>query len=178
MPLAPGYFLTWHTYGTWLHGDDSGSVDADHNAYGSPRLAPDRPRLERELAQLKNPPVILSRTSRLLVDAIMREHCRIRNWNLRALAVRSNHVHVVIANPEVDPERIVKQLKEWGTRKLRSHRIVGPSDRVWADHASTIYLFEPGSLDAKVRYVLEMQDNPPEGHGRADWEQKYGMKEP
>lgn len=178
MPIAPGYFLTWHTYGTWLHGDDAGSVDADHNGYGSPRLAPDRPRLERELAQLKNSPVILSRMSRLLVDTIMRDHCRIRHWDLRALAVRSNHVHVVIANPEVDPERIVKQLKEWGTRKLRSHRIVGQTEHVWADHASTIYLFEHGSLEAKTKYVLEMQDNPPEGHARADWETKYGLREP
>lgn len=173
--IAPGYFLTWHTYGTWLHGDDAGSVDTEHNCFGSPRLAPDPAAFNEALHSLKDPPLVLSRLSRTLVDKVMRDHCRIRKWDLRALAVRSNHVHVVIAAPTVKPELIVKQLKEWGTRKLREHRIVGMSQHVWADHGSTIYLFEPGSLENAIRYVLEMQDDPPEGHGRPDWKAKYGL---
>lgn len=161
--LAPGYFLTWHTYGTWLHGEAAGSVDRAHNAFGTPRLTMDRARSQRTQHLMTDPPLVLSQMGRLLVDNVMRQHCRIREWDLRALSVRSNHVHVVIADPIVDPEIIVKQLKDWGTRKLRSMGIVGPRRRVWEDHGSTIYLFEPGSLEAKVRYVLEMQDDvPPE----------------
>jgi REP element-mobilizing transposase RayT len=164
--IAPGYFLTWHTYGTWLHGDSAGSVDNDHNRFGTPRL-PASPMLFSASAHaLKHPPLILSPIARTLVDNIMREHCRIRAWNLLALRVRSNHVHAVIGEPTVDPEPIVKQLKEWGTRKLRQHRIIGPRQHAWADHASTIYLYEPGSVEEKVHYVLHMQDDPPAGHGR------------
>ena len=158
--------MTWHTYGTWLHGDPAGSVDEEHNAFGSPTLALDTARQGRERAALRNPPVVLSPTARILVDEIMRRHCRIRAWDLRALRVRSNHVHVVVADPPAAPELVVKQLKEWGTRTLRSHRVVGARDRVWADHGSTRYLFEPGSLARAVRYVLTRQDDPPEGHGR------------
>jgi REP element-mobilizing transposase RayT len=112
------------------------------------------------------------------VDKVMRDHCRIRDWSLRALAVRSNHVHAVIGGPTVEPEIIVKQLKEWGTRKLRSHRIAGAQRQVWADHGSTIYLFEPGSLEDAINYVLTMQNDPAPGHGRPDWDAKLGLREP
>lgn len=109
--------------------------------------------------------------------SVTRDHCRLRAWDLRALAVRSNHVHAVIADPEIEPEPIVKQLKEWGTRKLRSHRIIAPRQHAWADHASTVYLYEPRALAAKVDYILTMQESPPEGHGCKDWEVRYGLRE-
>jgi hypothetical protein len=34
IPLA--YFFTFRAYGTWLHGDERGSVDRFHNQYGTP----------------------------------------------------------------------------------------------------------------------------------------------
>jgi REP element-mobilizing transposase RayT len=173
--IAPGYLLTWHTYGTWLHGDEAGSVDRLHNLFGTPRHEPDSDRFKLARTAMVAEPIVLSRTSRLLVDAVMRDHCRLREADLRALSVRSNHVHVVVSSPTIPPEPIVKQLKEWGTRKLRSHRIIGPQQKAWAAHASTIYLFEPGSLEKAIHYVLTMQDDPPEGHGRADWDTKLGF---
>lgn len=177
-PLPPGYFLTWHTYGTWLHGDDAGSVDSDHNRFRSPRLPPDPARFAQARHSLKNPPMVLSPTARILVDNIMRQHCRLRSWDLRALAVRSNHVHVVIANPLIEPEPIVKQLKDWGTRKLRSMGLAGPRRHIWADHASTVFLYEPGLVEEKTRYVLTMQDNVDESRTRPDWDAKLGLREP
>lgn len=174
--IAPGYFLTWHTYGTWLHGDDAGSVDDEHNTFGTPRLESDPSRFARARGMLTDPPLTLTATQRILVDKVMRDHCTLRGWKLLALSVRSNHVHVVIGEPMIEPEVIVKQLKDWGTRRLRSHRIVGIKQRVWAEHASTIYLYEAGSVVEKVEYVLTMQDRPPPGHGREDWEEKYGLR--
>ena len=38
-PLA--YFITFTTYGTWLHGRNPGSVDRQHNQVGTPLLAAD-----------------------------------------------------------------------------------------------------------------------------------------
>jgi hypothetical protein len=176
MPVvAPGYLLTWHTYGTWLHGDDAGSVDLAHNRFGTPRLAPDPERFRKALRALKHPPVTLSLAARILVDNIVRKHCRIRCWDLRALAIRSNHAHVVIGEPEVIPEIIVKQLKEWGTRELRAHRIVGMRQHAWADHGSMIYLYEPDSLERAIKYVLDMQDEPESGHGRPGWDKRLGL---
>ena len=160
MPRAPGYFLTWRTYGTWLHGEP-GSVDHEHNLFGQPYGAPDPGRVEFIRHRMRDEPLILLSIARLLVDNVIRDHCARRNWKLLALAVRSNHLHVVIADPEPPPELIVQQLKMWATRKLREHRIIGPHQRAWANHASTLYLFEPGAVAEKVRYVLTMQDNPP-----------------
>jgi len=38
IPLA--YLITFRCYGTWLHGDERGSVDRFHNQYQSPSAAP------------------------------------------------------------------------------------------------------------------------------------------
>ncbi|MBY0309383.1 MAG: hypothetical protein K2Q09_11625 [Phycisphaerales bacterium] len=37
-PLA--YLLTWTCHGTWLHGDDRGSIDDFNNRFGAPVLPP------------------------------------------------------------------------------------------------------------------------------------------
>src|SRR5690606_2597374 len=159
MPRAPGYFLTWRTYGTWLHGEP-GAVDHNHNILGQPRAPVDPERVAFLRERLKHEPVVLSPIARQLVDKVMREHCERRQWRLLALAVRSNHVHVVIGEPEPPPELIVQQLKMWATRRLREHRIIGPAQRAWAEHASTLYLFEPGSVEEKIHYVLFEQNAP------------------
>ena len=39
--ILPSYFLTFTTYGTWLHGDTRGSVDREHNIVETPYLEPD-----------------------------------------------------------------------------------------------------------------------------------------
>ena len=39
VPLA--YFLSFTCYGSWLRGRTPGSVDEDHNQYGTPFLPPD-----------------------------------------------------------------------------------------------------------------------------------------
>ena len=48
MPEEPlAYFITFHTYGSWLHGAVSGSVDDEHNRPGprfSNRIPSDLPR--------------------------------------------------------------------------------------------------------------------------------------
>ena len=36
-PLA--YLITFRCYGTWLHGDERGSMDRTHNVFGAPKIA-------------------------------------------------------------------------------------------------------------------------------------------
>jgi hypothetical protein len=40
IPLA--YLITFRCYGTWLHGDERGSIDRFHNRYKSPYIAPNQ----------------------------------------------------------------------------------------------------------------------------------------
>ena len=39
-PIA--YFISFRTYGTWLHGDERGSIDLHNNIYGNPKNAPNK----------------------------------------------------------------------------------------------------------------------------------------
>ena len=38
------YFITYHTYGTWLHGTERGSVDRRRSIPGTPVLDPNQRR--------------------------------------------------------------------------------------------------------------------------------------
>ena len=112
-PLA--YFLTWTTYGTWLSGDECGWVDgASHEMHFE--ADPERERQARE--RMKEAPVILDPRQRVLVKDTIVRHCAIRRWELHAVNVRTNHVHVVVALAD-GPDRALREFKAWGTRRLK-----------------------------------------------------------
>jgi hypothetical protein len=109
VPLA--YFITFRTYGTWLHGDERGAVDRFHNYYGTPLIPPDQDWRARNERVLSHEPVTLSESQRNCVDAAIRQTCEVRTWLLRALNVRTNHVHVVLSSESNRPDRILKCAK-------------------------------------------------------------------
>ena len=89
-PLA--YFITWTTYGTWLHGDERGSF-ARGKGY---EPASERRRLAAE-ALMTDDPVRLTPDQRAAVEAAIIDHCTSQGWDLHACNVRTNHVHVVVS---------------------------------------------------------------------------------
>ena len=101
------YFLTYHTYGTWLHGDERRSVDRRHNIPETETLSPDPGRLAAARELLKHEPTLLDTRRRQIVEATIREVCAHRGWHLHAVNVRTNHVHVVITArcPREGPDR-------------------------------------------------------------------------
>ena len=109
---------------------------------------------------MKSEPVIFSKRARSVVEVVIREHCALKNWHLHAIAVRTNHVHVVVGAGEIEPELIVKQLKQWGTRRLRQEGCLAKDQPVWAKHASTKRLFDERGLHQAIRYTLEGQERP------------------
>jgi REP element-mobilizing transposase RayT len=152
-----GYLLTWTCYGTWLHGDPRGSVDDEHNVPGTPYV-PDNPRrVARAQAQLCHAPTELDRISREIVADTINAHCRRRGWELHALNVRTNHVHLVVAAGDVPPEAVMTQLKAWTTRRLRAAGRFPPDQRVWTHHGSTRYLWKESSIAAAAAYVVDGQ---------------------
>ncbi len=86
-PLA--YLITARTYGTWLHGDERGSVDRFMNKYGTPRIPRCDHRHEYNQGIMKSPPVILGSAQRLAVEEAVREVCVYRQWSL--LAIKCAH---------------------------------------------------------------------------------------
>ncbi|MFG0307099.1 MAG: transposase [Phycisphaerales bacterium JB040] len=155
MHLPAAYFLTWTCYGTWLHGNQRGSVDDDNNRVGHAPIAPDAFRESARSNQLKHEPVILTSEARGAVDDAIRKTASHRKWTVHTLNVRSNHVHVVITTHEPHPEPCMQTLKSWATRTLRARGHEGP---VWTRHGSTRYLWNADEVARAVRYVRDGQD--------------------
>ena len=94
IPIA--YLITFRTYGTWLHGDERGSVNRFQNVYGTPYLPSEKGWLERNTAKLQSKPVRLDAKQRGCVEKAIRECCFLRMLALLAINVRTNHAHTVV----------------------------------------------------------------------------------
>ena len=157
-PIA--YFLTWTCHGTWLHGDGRGSVDGWHNRLGTPVYPADAARERIERSMMSGQVVRLDAEARRIVGDAIRNHCLHRGWELLAVNVRRNHVHIVLSASGEAIETVMGQLKAWGTRRLREAGAVAPGNAVWARHGSTRYLWKDVEVAAAVAYVNEAQDVP------------------
>lgn len=151
-----GYFITFRTYGSWLHGDERGSVDRTHNQFGTPMLSPNRGREAFDRHARAAAPFELETAQRGVVDDAIRGVVAHRGWSLHALGVRTNHAHVVVTAGQ-SPEHVMNSFKSWATRRLRESGLVDASQPIWSRHGSTIYLFRPEKMAEKIRYVNECQ---------------------
>ena len=150
VPLA--YFITFRGYGTWLHGDERGSIDRNHNRFGTPRLPPNLRRRQLNYERLKSKPVRLSKKAREVVEQAIREICRKRRWNLWAVNARTNHVHVVVT-ASCDAERVLIALKASATKKLREAGLWRSDLSPWARRGSKRRLWTEPDLINAVVYV-------------------------
>ncbi|QEG33337.1 transposase [Bythopirellula goksoeyrii] len=155
-PLA--YFLTWTTYGTWLHGTGKGmgSVDAKHNEYGTPFVEPDSGRLQKEQTAMSQPAWLMDPPRRKVVRDAIIGICSEKGWNLRALHVRTNHVHVVV-QADREPGRLMSDLKARASRELNRAGLDEPTRKRWTRHGSTLHLFDAKTVEEKIRYTIDGQ---------------------
>ncbi len=153
----PVYFITFSCYGTWLHGDERGSADREHNLPGTPYLVGDEARERREFAALKHPPATLDEERRRVVHDTIREVCRHRGWSLLALNVRTNHVHAVVSAAPATPEKVMNDFKAYATRRLREGGNARQDERLWTHHGSTRYLNDFAGVQASCKYVVDEQ---------------------
>ena len=150
-PLA--YFITFRTYGTWLHGDKRGSVDRFHNRYGAPYIELNERWRHYKEQLIKIKPLILSPRQRRIVEDAIRETCRIRKWSLLALNVRTNHVHLVVTAHK-KPELVLNACKANATRRLREEGLWGYLFSPWAFKGSKRRLWNERSVERAIEYVL------------------------
>ena len=80
--LPLGHLITFRCYGTWLHGDERGSIDRFHNRYKSPYLPRSDRRRELNTGMLKSDPDTLTAERRQSVNSAAREVCAHRKWFL------------------------------------------------------------------------------------------------
>lgn len=155
--LPLGYLITFRSYGSWLHGDKRGSIDRCHNEYKSPYLPRSDRRRDLNRRKLRSKPVTLDANQRKSVADAVREVCSYRQWDLHALNVRTNHVHVVVSVGLANPERALNSFKSYATRHMRQHGIWRESHSPWADKGSKRYLWNERSLASAIDYVVNGQ---------------------
>ena len=151
-PIA--YLITFRTYGTWLHGDERGSVSRHRNVHGSRRLRHDKLWLEKNNERLKREPVKLNARQRASVEAAVRDVCKHKGWALVAINVRTNHVHVVVAIGEASSSVALNAFKAYATKRMKQDRCWTDNKTPWVDKGSTRYLWNERSVERAVDYVL------------------------
>lgn len=104
------YLITFVCCGCHLHGDNSGSVDREHNLPGSRLIEADEKRMLSEQHAMSQEPYRMDRSRRVAVLVAIMERCSDRRWKLLAAHVRTSHVHVVVEG-DARPERIMNDLK-------------------------------------------------------------------
>src|SRR6266446_6799381 len=80
-PLA--YLISFRSYGTWLHGDERGSIDRFHNRYKSPYINPNPKWQAYNEQRLRTAPLLLEAQHRKAVEGAIRETCDLRKWWLQ-----------------------------------------------------------------------------------------------
>jgi REP element-mobilizing transposase RayT len=100
----------------------------------------------------RRPETALTLTSpqRATVTRTIEDHCRIRGWNLQAVNVRTNHVHVVVSLPG-DPDKALREFKAWATRRLMES--TPDRRRWWTEGGSKQYLWNDDDLETVIIYV-------------------------
>lgn len=136
--------LTWTTYGTWLQGDKRRYVKKG-------KLLPADEKLFKANKEFQtNKTVQLSQHQKEIVhDAIMNEAEKI-GQKILAIAVCSNHIHLVgeyIPRPVAD---VVAYYKKAGRLALKENGTVG---KVWTKGYDTRYCFDRENLKRKIQYV-------------------------
>lgn len=169
--MALAYFFTFTTYGTWLHGDDRNSVDSEHRVFGEPFVPSDPKRFQRMRDLMKQPAYALDETARGIVCEAIVALAQRRNWRLLALHVRTTHVHLVVAFPEGDPDRMLSDMKSAASAALTQHGIDDSTRKRWTRHGSTRHLFQEESVRASVKYTLDEQGVPMARWCSPDFEQ-------
>ena len=83
-----------------------------------------------------------------------------RNWQLLAINVRTNHAHAVVAIGALPPERALNAFKTNPTRQMRENDCWPEAHSPWADKWSNRYLWNEESAQRAIDYVINGQGGP------------------
>jgi len=146
MAKTVGYMLTWTTYGSWLQGDKRRYVKDGKVLDGDESL------LQLCKFLQKGPTVKLRNDEKQIVRrAILNEAERI-NLKIGALAVCSNHVHLLLRFSPIPIGRLINRFKNISTSALKNH---GRSGRIWTRGFDKRFCYDNDRFDACITYVNE-----------------------
>jgi REP element-mobilizing transposase RayT len=139
-----GYMTTWTTYGTWLQGDKREYVKDGQILRENDAL------LKSNLKNLRNLATRLNtKHCAIIRHAILNKAQEIRQ-HIYAIAVCSNHVHIVAERINESIEKVVSFYKNAARLALRSNGFVG---RIWTKGFDKRFCFNQEELEKKIKYV-------------------------
>jgi len=165
--MARYWLLTWTTYGTWLPGDRRGFVstvkdgpgpEIRHNVPGTPYDS-DMPGLRRSAVKLlKCPPIFLNKAQAKTVYKQLLATSEYRCWQAFAIAVMSNHIHMVVGVPgDPDPSVLLRDFKSYASRALNQNWSKPESETWWTESGSRRKLPDENAFHAAIEYVRRQQ---------------------
>jgi REP element-mobilizing transposase RayT len=144
-----GYVLTWTTYGSWLQGDERGWIKDG-------RLrAPDRKLYKNNLLSLKQKPVRLSSSQKKVVENSILSGAKRKNQKVYALAVCSDHVHLVLDKGSETVESSAKRYKQITAYALKQN---GSNGRIWTKGYDKRFFYQEDEVQRKIQYVNNHND--------------------
>ena len=153
-PIA--HFFTFTTYGTWLHGDERGSINRKGKTHETRYLAPFPTLAALRKSQMAQEPLVLDAAMRGCVQRAIEAYCEFRRLTLLEINVRTNHVHAAIAGQE-PPVKTLNGLKAYATRTLRDEGLVARNRRVWTSGGSKRKCFTEDDMASVRRYIRDAQ---------------------
>ena len=139
-----GFIATWTTYGTWLQGDRKGYVKNAATFEANAELE----KSNKEL--LKQDKIEIPENLRKTVkNAILKEAEEI-GQKVYAIAICSNHVHIVVESIGKSCGYSVGRFKKAATRALRKF---GFANMVWTKGFDKRYCYHQHELETKIKYV-------------------------
>jgi REP element-mobilizing transposase RayT len=149
MAKTVGYMVTWTTYGTWLQGENKGFVKNGEVRGENVAIKKDCEK------KLEHEPVRLGRKEKEIVRGAIIEAAKRFKQKILAIAVYSNHVHIVCEYVDVPIEVIAGYYKNAGRIALQKNGFKG---RVWTSGYDRRFCFNKGELKTRIEYVNRHKD--------------------
>ena len=143
------FMATWTTYGTWLQGSRKGYVKNGTTLEANPELE------EYSIKLLKHDKVKIPRSVRIVVKNSILEEAEEIGQKVYAIAVCSNHVHIVVESIGKRCGYSVGRFKRAATKTLREY---GCKDNVWTKGFDKRYCYNEQELEQRIKYVERHED--------------------
>jgi REP element-mobilizing transposase RayT len=139
-----GYMVTWTTYGTWLQGDERGYVKDGVILPGNEKLK------AANQEQQKSETVKLNAKQKQTVERAILDEAQRVNQKIFALAVCSNHIHLLADVSAESIEDAVRRYKYSATSALRD---CGIQNKIWSKGFDKRFCFVKSQLEQKIKYI-------------------------
>jgi len=150
MPEIIGYMATWTTYGTWLPGDKRGYVNNKGQT-----LPGDKEVLQKNRERQKAPTVKLNKREKKIAQQVILDEANKIGHKIIALAVCTNHIHLLAEPHQQSIEKIIGRYKSITTRTFWEH---GRKGKIWTRGFDKQFCFTTKELTARTKYVQKHSD--------------------